>query len=111
MNPLLQKPASRRVKQVKLSGHPDAAVFVRALNGREISQLYEKLRATKATEDSLALQLEAYVSDANGMATLNAGEGAAVLETIDGVDVKRLIKAGDKLNILSDEAIEEELKN
>lgn len=111
MNPLLQKPARRRVTQVKLVGHPDAVVFVRALNGTEITQLYEKLRGIKEAVVSLAYQLEAYVSDETGNATLNAGEGRQVIETIDAIDMKKLIEAGDKLNVISDDAIEDERKN
>lgn len=111
MNALLQKPARRRVVRVNLESRPDAEIYVRALTGAELSELFGKLRATDKRTDSLASQLEYYCSDADGAPALTSGQGFVCLDALDGIDVQRIIKAGDQLNVLSDKAIEEERKN
>lgn len=111
MNPLLQRPERRRVTKVDLVSRPGLAVFVRALTGAELSDLYDKVNASEKRGVIRAAQLEATVCDANGDATLKEGEGFALLDALDGIDVDLLIRTGDKLNILSSDAIEAERKN
>jgi len=111
LNPLLQKPAVRRLTRVVLVGHPDAEVFVRSLTGVELATVFEKVREAKNTAGKLAAQVEAYVCDAKGESWFKPGEGTAAVEAMDGVDVNHIIDEGDKLNILSRQSIEEERKN
>lgn len=110
MNPLLQK-SVRRITRVFLVGHPETEVYVRSLSGVELAALFEKVREAKNTAGKLAPQVEAYTCDASGESWFKPGEGTAAVEAMDGVDVNRIIEEGDKLNILSRQAVEEERKN
>ncbi len=110
MNPLLHKVA-RRVTRVETPSRPDLDLHVRAITGAEFMELGSRMNKAEGATASTGVQLEAYVCDAEGNALLAAGEGVQFMESLEAADMRRLMKAGDKLNALSDESVEAELKN
>lgn len=100
----------RRVVRVKTPSH-GAELYVRAITGAEFMDLGSRMNKVEGATASTAIQLEAYVCNADGSAYITAGGGLAFMEQIEAADMRRLMKEGDKLNALNDEAVEEEIKN
>lgn len=118
MNPLLQKFARRVVHVLTLPAitegdvtRPAIDLYVRAITGAEFFELGARVNKAEGTTAQNGVQLEAYVCDAEGNALLAPGEGTQWMGSIEAGAMRRLIKAGDKLNALTDDAVEEELKN
>lgn len=109
-NPLLAKPP-RRVIRVETPNRPDLKLYVRAVTGAEFLSIGERVNKAGGAIDYTALQLELYVSDENGEALLAPGEGSEFIKVIESTDMRRLISAGDKLNNLNDETLEQAEKN
>jgi len=120
MNPLLLQTA-RRVKlvltlpKVEREGvvvRPETPLYVRAITGAEFAALVDlRIKNREDQAQFMGSELEAYVCDEAGHALLGKGEGSKFCEVIESSDVRRLIDAGDKLNALNDDAVEDELKN
>lgn len=110
MNPLLVKPA-RRVVRVETPSRPELTLYVRAINGREFTDLGSRISNGPGLTVSWGAQLEAYLCDAEGAELLAVGEGIPFMESLEAADVRRLVNAAAQLNSLDDEAVEEELKN
>ncbi len=110
MNQLLAKPA-RRVVRVETPSRPDLTLYVRAITGAEFLAMGAALNKGEGPAAIWASQMEAYVCDAEGNQLLVAGEGKDFIAAIESADMRRLMKEGEKLNAMSDEAVEAELKN
>lgn len=110
MNPLLEKRA-RRVARVELTHRPDLVIYVRGFTGREFLELGEKLNKAEGAKASHAVQLEAFVCDAEGNSLLADGEGLQFIDVLDQADMRRIMAAGEKMNALTDAAVETEIKN
>lgn len=101
----------RRVELVPLKSRPELTVYVRAITGVEFMELGPRVTKAEGSVETTAVQLEAFVSDESGNPLLAPGQGAEFMGSIESADMRRLLKAGDKMNALNDEAVEDEIKN
>jgi len=99
----------RKTKPVKLSSR---TVHVRQLTGVELLGLEDSIEAAKEDKPKvLAAQVAAYLSDEQGNAALTAEQALQFVGLYAAIDTKRVIRAGDALNSLKDDAVEEAAKN
>lgn len=99
-------------QKVEFTKHKGPDIYVRVLNALEELDLRDAITKAEGTKAIMAVQLQAYVCDAEGNQTLR-DEAAAVafLGTMRSTAAVKIILAAEKLNELSDESLEAAEKN
>ena len=95
------------------------SVTVRALSGADALKVSEQIStATKELPEGvvratfiIAAQLAAYLSDDNGAPICTLDQGHILVSTWYQSDILAVVTAGNRLNLSSDEGIEEARKN
>jgi plasmid replication initiation protein len=104
-------PPSRRVSIVDLPVRGGQAA-VRGLFAMEAVRLSDALReAAGDPQKLLATQLAAFLCDADGHALLSLDQAMNAVGNMEPSDLRALIEAGNRINRLTDETIEEVAKN
>lgn len=104
---------SRLVKAVPLPRAKTVA-YVRALFATEQLDLEEALRGVPEGDPprqrqraSMAVQVAAYVCDAEGAPIYTQETARAALDAIYAVDMREILNEANKLNTISDDALED----
>lgn len=99
------------VREVVLKDR-DGSVNVRPLPAGEALAFHGALKA--ADEDSkalVALQLVAYLSNADGSALVNAEQAAQLVDVLSQRDIAAILSAGAEVNRIDDKTVEDAAKN
>lgn len=104
-------PPVRRIQVVDLPIKGGQAA-VRGLFAMEAVRLSDALKeAGTEGQRLLAVQLAAFLSDADGHPLLTLDQAMNAVGNIEPADLKAIIEAGTRLNRLTDDTIEEASKN
>lgn len=100
------------VQKVDFTSRPDLDLYVLSISAFDELQLHKALRATEDEDARIATLVRTYVCDANGAPKFATAEAATEFtKTVKGGVLRKLVKQAQQFNAMSDEAIEEELKN
>lgn len=99
-------------EKVEFTKYKGPDVHVRVLSALDEIELRDAISKAEGTKEIMAVQIQAYVCDADGNPTLQSAEAVTdFMKSMRSTALVKVIMAAEKLNELSDESLETAEKN